>query len=189
MTTTTHRPATEKQVAFVRTLIGQVCSAEIALDPENGPEAALALEQGIEEAIELNEFALTDASATIERLKARLSYLRAKGACAAAKAPKSPLVDVGFYYADGTVYRVVPNQAKTSRYAKRLNFATGQWNYAAGVIGRLTAADALTTEQAAALGHQYDRCVCCGAELSDPDSVARGIGPVCAKRLQNQGQG
>ena len=175
------RTATDKQVAFLRALVEQVITAEQAADPDNGPEAALATEQDFEDT--LPTLTTKTASEAIDRLKARLAYLRAKGACAAAKTPKTPLVDVGFYLYDGTVYRVVPNQAKTSRYAKRLNYTTGTWEYAAGGVGRLTTGDALTTEQAAALGHQYGRCVCCGAELSDPDSVARGIGPVCAKRL------
>lgn len=31
-------------------------------------------------------------------------------------------------------------------------------------------------------GHQSGRCSCCGRELTDPDSVDAGIGPVCAKK-------
>ena len=38
-------------------------------------------------------------------------------------------------------------------------------------------------EQAAvAYGRQYGQCACCGRELSDPESVQRGIGPVCADK-------
>lgn len=32
------------------------------------------------------------------------------------------------------------------------------------------------------LGALAGRCCCCGMELTDPESVAMGIGPVCAKR-------
>lgn len=35
---------------------------------------------------------------------------------------------------------------------------------------------------AEAHGHEYGQCSCCGRELTDPESVARGIGPVCQKR-------
>jgi Family of unknown function (DUF6011) len=35
---------------------------------------------------------------------------------------------------------------------------------------------------AVAYGKQFGRCAVCAKELSDPDSVARGIGPVCAER-------
>ncbi len=38
-------------------------------------------------------------------------------------------------------------------------------------------------EQAAiAYGKRYGQCACCGRELSDPVSVERGIGPVCASK-------
>ncbi len=35
---------------------------------------------------------------------------------------------------------------------------------------------------AEAHGHEYGYCSCCGRELTNPESVARGIGPVCAER-------
>jgi hypothetical protein len=34
--------------------------------------------------------------------------------------------------------------------------------------------------QAIAYGKRFGRCACCNRTLSDPESVARGIGPVCA---------
>ena len=38
----------------------------------------------------------------------------------------------------------------------------------------------LTQDEAAALGKAYTFCIRCGATLTDPVSVANGIGPVCA---------
>lgn len=35
---------------------------------------------------------------------------------------------------------------------------------------------------ATAHGHEYGYCSCCGRELTNPESVARGIGPICADR-------
>lgn len=35
---------------------------------------------------------------------------------------------------------------------------------------------------AVAHGHEYGQCSCCGRELTNPESVARGIGPICADR-------
>jgi hypothetical protein len=35
---------------------------------------------------------------------------------------------------------------------------------------------------AVAFGKEYGKCAVCAKELSDPESVARGIGPVCAGR-------
>lgn len=36
---------------------------------------------------------------------------------------------------------------------------------------------------AANYGHQTGRCGMCGKELTDPKSIAKGIGPVCEKRF------
>jgi hypothetical protein len=35
---------------------------------------------------------------------------------------------------------------------------------------------------ATAHGHEFGQCSCCGRELTNPESVARGIGPICAER-------
>jgi len=53
-----------------------------------------------------------------------------------------------------------------------------------------TAADSETVARVAAdpaaaataHGHEYGYCSCCGRELTNPESVARGIGPICADR-------
>lgn len=37
-------------------------------------------------------------------------------------------------------------------------------------------------EVAVKYGHQMGICCCCGAELTDPVSVANGIGPICAEK-------
>jgi hypothetical protein len=93
-----------------------------------------------------------------------------------------------------TVYVVVENKAKTATYAKRLvvtpgvpgvSRASAKWEYAPGV-GKDLARDGLaplTVQEAARLGHQHGVCVVCARGLTDPESVARGIGPVCVARL------
>ncbi len=37
-------------------------------------------------------------------------------------------------------------------------------------------------QAAIAYGKQYGTCACCGRDLTDPASVALGIGPVCASK-------
>jgi len=46
-------------------------------------------------------------------------------------------------------------------------------------------ADAVSDPQAAAIayGKEYGSCAICGRELSDPESVERGIGPICAAKF------
>lgn len=39
-----------------------------------------------------------------------------------------------------------------------------------------------TLDDIAARGRETGVCCCCGAELSDPESIARGIGPVCLQK-------
>jgi hypothetical protein len=43
----------------------------------------------------------------------------------------------------------------------------------------LAGAKPLTLEQVGAMGKAFTFCVRCGATLTDPVSVANGIGPVC----------
>jgi hypothetical protein len=41
----------------------------------------------------------------------------------------------------------------------------------------------LDVEAAAKFGHLYGICGCCGADLTDEKSIARGIGPICYGKL------
>lgn len=44
----------------------------------------------------------------------------------------------------------------------------------------LAGLDPMTKDEAGALGKKYGFCIRCGAFLTDPVSVANGIGPICA---------
>lgn len=105
--------------------------------------------------------------------------------------PTAAPADQGMYVdAAGVVYRVVPSRSTGRPYAKRLVISDGKgtWVYAPGAASRIGAAGlvALTLDQAAAMGHQFGVCVCCGRTLTVAKSVTAGIGPVCAKRLTEQ---
>ncbi len=101
---------------------------------------------------------------------------------------KTPTVPEGYYHKDENVYKV--RLSKTgNKYATVLTSVTtdsgavkGKWEYVAGAIRELTAANAITVEQAAEYGHLHGFCAICGQTLTDPASVERGIGPVCAKK-------
>jgi len=49
----------------------------------------------------------------------------------------------------------------------------------AEIVARVAADPAAAAE---AHGHEFGQCSCCGRELTNPESVARGIGPICAER-------
>jgi hypothetical protein len=95
----------------------------------------------------------------------------------------APKVSVGFYTYGAGVAEVVKTKDGQRLYAKILDVLTGDWSYAPGIMPRLKAEDRLTLSQAAALGKKWHRCMCCGAELTNTDSIDRGIGPVCAGKL------
>lgn len=156
-TTAPFRPASEKQVALIIRLMGE----RVALP-------------GMDEDFEFmaDDFSVRDASDTIDRLFA---------------APRKPLahedgeaLGEGFYALGEDAYRVVAAKSSGNLYAKVWQ---GRWEYAPGAMRLLTGAARLTVEQAAALGRRYGICVVCGRTLSDPESVAAGIGPVCSARL------
>lgn len=103
-----------------------------------------------------------------------------------ARASVSVVTEVGMYRtSDGDVFRV--KQSKSGNlYAMRFDPTapkSERFVYEAGSIFRISASDRMTLAEASAIGAQCGICVVCGAELSDPKSIERGIGPVCAKRV------
>jgi hypothetical protein len=96
--------------------------------------------------------------------------------------------EVGFYEVDGVVFKVIAAvNGSGNLYAKRL--ITGgfgedaSWVYdGRGSFALLTPETRLNAERAAALGSLYGCCCRCGKALTDEESIARGIGPVCATK-------
>jgi Family of unknown function (DUF6011) len=103
--------------------------------------------------------------------------------------PKPGPATEGMYRKDGEVYKVIIAVHGSGRlYAKRLVMATdgtGPVGYetARGMVHKLTQADRMTQLEAAAFGHLYGICVRCAATLTDENSIARGMGPVCATKI------
>lgn len=122
--------------------------------------------------------------------------------CPEAPAPAAARVQLanedGIYRTDdGSIYKVqVARQGSGRLYAKRLvvtacpgcdrcdqidgQHRKGHFTYAPGIVHTLTAEQRLSTDEAAKYGRLYSVCVCCGADLTDETSIARGIGPICA---------
>lgn len=61
-------------------------------------------------------------------------------------------------------------------------WVAGEWEfqYAPGALRRINPADRMTLEQAQEWGRLYGTCARCGRTLTDEDSIARGLGPICA---------
>lgn len=112
------------------------------------------------------------------------------------KAPTA--VKYGVYRFEGQVYIVVENKAKTKTYAKRMAESaprlTGhgeevdfEWEYAPGVIWKLTEEHRMSLEDARDLMIKYGRCLKCrkhlkaAKTLKTVEETGQMIGPVCRK--------
>ncbi len=158
-------PATERQVSYLASLLAdRACTTDFRATAEARMSGGT-----LDKAT---------ASKMIDTLMATPRV--ARGGVAAA----TPLT-VGMYRKDGVIYRVQRSRESGGMYAKRLDLlATGaEFVYAAGAIRTLTLADSMTREEAQAWGVETGICCVCSADLTDPVSVARGIGPVCARRF------
>lgn len=65
--------------------------------------------------------------------------------------------------------------------AKGLKF--GEFVFTSGAIRKLSADDMMTYEEAAAFGIEFHFCCRCGIELTNPESIERGIGPICKDKF------
>lgn len=82
-----------------------------------------------------------------------------------------------------TIVKVqVAKHGSNNLYAKRLD-TNGNFVYEPGLINRMVGARPMSADDAKQYGDLYGRCFKCGAELTDEDSIARGMGPVCAAKM------
>ena len=172
--TVASRPASAKQIGLIRRLAAERSANLLQVEQWDTLQDVLT---GREEWVAMHK-----ASALIDALF---------------DAPRNPAPEAakaapGYYVREDEVFVVVENKAKTGTYAKRLVVAKGWdgrtrawWEYAPSV-GRSLAAEGLaplTADEVGRLGHLHGVCVVCCKALTDPESVTRGIGPVCRKRL------
>lgn len=100
----------------------------------------------------------------------------------------------GVYEVNGEIFNVKWNQRKTNLYAQKLVELPGvnritesgdevhfEFEYAPGVVRRLSPHHKMSIERAEALTIRYGRCLVCGRRLKATESVKKGIGPVCRK--------
>jgi len=161
--TATISPATERQVSYLTHLLNT--RTELA-------EIRVALLSRIE-------------SGTLDKDLASRSINLLLQAPKIVVAPTAPL-EVGMYRVNGDIFRVVKSRESGNLYAKRLDMlaeGNAQFVYAAGAIRTLTAEDRMTLAEAKAWGVEFGFCCVCAAMLTNPVSVAAGIGPVCGGRV------
>jgi len=94
----------------------------------------------------------------------------------------------GLYRNDEGVYiKVQCSKTSGKLYAKRLHFAhgdkKGSFVYESGLIFTLLPEHKVTLEEGIQFSGQIGFCCMCGRTLRAKDSVAAGIGPICATKF------
>lgn len=93
-------------------------------------------------------------------------------------------VEAGIYQVGATIYKVYKGQSGRM-LAKTLVVTDGEGKFEyAGLASRFVTEGSakMSLEDAKRFGQIYGVCCKCGATLTDEDSIAAGIGPVCGKR-------
>jgi hypothetical protein len=167
----TSTAVTAKQIEFLQKLFAERTQSE----------EAMACKTVANYAFKARNFSRKQASDMIEYLLTLPRDPRPVAAVTASSDPvPSDLISGRIYVnAKGQIVKAV--KGRSGRFYAKVR-VPGGWDY---LPGGLAGARNLTAEEAAAYGHEHDRCVFCHTPLTDdgPDrSVHVGYGPVCAKK-------
>ena len=169
----THRPATQKQFSFIKSLLAdREISAELQhnVDIERGNA-----QRGVMTAVR--------ASALIDTLLAQPK--KTEGSVATQE------MEAGVYsYAGDQYVRVYLGQQSGKMLAKRIHIVNddNEWVVSYEYLGLAskvlagTDPQRLSLEEVGSMGLAFNHCLICGRRLDDPESVDRGVGPVCASK-------
>ncbi len=179
------KPASEKQVAFLKRLV-----AERVADDEYVHWLLCEIEAGH----------LTTSGASVE-IEVLLSKPFAKKV--EQKVAPKPNVEAteGYYTFGDDVYEVRTAKAG-HKYAMLLvvkeNGTCGgceacdgenackryraSWKFAQGAMKNFQSFVKMSLEDAEKFGKRFGVCMCCGRLLTNPESIERGIGPICAEK-------
>lgn len=125
-------------------------------------------------------------SREINKLKSELSELQR--AARKTESKVDPAED-GYYVYGDTFVCVKWNRAKTGQYATVWDTESQSWEYDNSQSRKLMAEvkagklSRVTPEDAKRFGDLYGVCMKCSRTLTDPESIANGIGPVCADKM------
>jgi hypothetical protein len=86
------------------------------------------------------------------------------------------------YASEISIYRTVESKTSGRIYGKRLDGS--EWCYAPGAIRDIREhGRRMTIDEASEISRTLTFCIRCGAHLTNPESIARGIGPICAQYI------
>lgn len=128
------------------------------------------------------------ASEVIARLKRHCGYEEKGWAKRADFVTPAPVEIEGLYRYDGRLYQVMRGRDSNRLHAKLIIFVEGKKRpnlvYAAGMMSHLRPEHLVPTEEAQELTRKTGWCVF-GHFLTNPVSIARGMGPTCWERYGN----
>ncbi|APC46264.1 hypothetical protein HWB05_gp002 [Streptomyces phage BRock] len=125
-------------------------------------------------------------SALIDRLKLEIGKAKSEARKVESVTEKANVIEDGYYVYGDTFACVKFNRAGTRQYATVWDDECKSWEYdsreSAKVKSGILAGDVkrVTPEDAKRFGDLYGTCMKCSRTLTKPESIAAGIGPVCA---------
>jgi hypothetical protein len=187
--TATTSPITEKQLSYIDALLTQLAT-KIAEATENTTvvQEALAVHDTVKILVSMNgaqnNVTKAQGSKAIEMLLSwnKRSFAPRPVPVVREKAP------IGVYKRGDDIYRVIKGRQSANTYAQKLGVdynGAPTWIYEGGMIFELKVEELISPEVAAQMGRSVGYCVICGRFLTDAESVAKGIGPVCEKNTMN----
>lgn len=187
-------PATEKQEAFIRRLANERAADESGEDPRSIAEVlgTDVLDATVAGLTKREASQLIDAWLTLPHAKA----VAANDGPAPETALENGHLDRGaVHLIDGVYHRVHIGQKSGKPYVVRavvlkeavraddgtlLEVGEVDWEYCAGLAGRLRPNTLVTGDEAAAFGELVGRCCFCSTPIDTPESTKAGYGPKCA---------
>jgi len=121
-------------------------------------------------------------------------YLTEKQVAAAEHIRSNYTTDVGrdapegVHLLEGTIYKVqVAVHGSGYKYVKMFNEETKKFSKSErpGILGCLSEDTLMSYNDAARFGKLYGLCIVCGRTLTDENSIAAGIGPICAEKVSS----
>lgn len=176
MNTTAQPAPTDKQLAFVKVLaekVGQQRYESVLLDQFSVVSAEDLGRRDVSSLIDSLKSA-ADAGRSAERQQKNERRVVQEAVAAASG------LDAGMYSRNGTPFRVYP--ARNGGHLLAQSMIDGKWVYMGAASRFVTADMKMSLEEAREYGLQTGVCICCARVLTDPESVERGIGPVCLRK-------
>jgi hypothetical protein len=174
-TTTTAKPASDRQRAYLTSLLA---------DKDLTGTAYPAYDAGVITGLTSRE--ASNAISDLLKLPRKPVTSKTFAAPKAAARPLSEITEgmwlVGDDITTGRIFKVIPSRESDRHYAREL--VDGDFVYAKGAMYVIAESGRrMTLDEAKQYGAITGRCCVCGRMLTDPNSIAAKIGPVCAKKF------